>query len=122
MIKEKEYCLSVDNFKQPRVYENQQAIAILLTRLILLEPGSDPLHPDMGVGVVNYRYGLGKLDELKNRVNDQIKVYLPCFTSPQVDITITEDKLCNIEIRIDDTLYVYDSAEAPIKITLDSLK
>ena len=87
MIKEREYCMSVDNFKRPLVYKNQQAIAVLLTRLILLNPGSDPLHPDMGV-----------------------------------EIKVTEDKLCNIEITIDDVMYVYDSSEAPIPITLDSAR
>lgn len=122
MIKEHEYCMSVDNFKTPVVYKNQQAIAILLTRLILLEPGSDPLHPDMGVGITQYRYGINNLGELKRNVKDQITTYLPCFSSPIVDIKITPDRLCNIEIKIDDTVYVYDSSEAPVPITLDSVK
>ena len=122
MIKEHEYCMSVDNFKRPLVYKNQQAIAILLTRLILLEPGSDPLHPDMGVGIANYRFILGRTEELEMRVKDQIKTYLGCFSSPRVEIKITEDKLCNIEITIDDVLYLYDSSEAPIPITLESAK
>lgn len=121
-IKEKEYCLSVDNFKRPKVYEHEQAIAILLTRLILLNPGSDPLHPDMGVGITNYRYLLGKQDELEARITEQVSTYLQCFSSPKVEIVITEDKLCNIEITIDDVLYVYDSSEAPVPITLDSVR
>ncbi len=121
-IKEKEYCLSVDNFKRPKVYEHEQAIAILLTRLILLNPGSDPLHPDMGVGVTNYRFVLGRTDELEQRIRDQVQTYLQCFSSPQVTLKVTEDKLCNIEIKIDDVLYVYDSSEAPVPITLDSVK
>ena len=121
-IKEKEYCLSVDNFKRPKVYEHEQAIAILLTRLILLNPGSDPLHPDMGVGITNYRYLLGKQDELEARITEQVSTYLQCFSSPKVEIVITEDKLCNIDITIDDVLYVYDSSEAPVPITLDSVR
>lgn len=122
MIKEREYCMSVDNFKRPLVYKNQQAIAVLLTRLILLNPGSDPLHPDMGVGITNYRYILGKTEELEKRVKEQISTYLPCFSSSKVELKITEDKLCNIEITIDDVMYVYDSSEAPVPITLDSAK
>ena len=121
-IKEKEYCLAVDNFKRPKVYEHQQAIAILLTRLILLNPGADPLHPDMGVGITNYRFLLGNVDELRQRVQDQIQTYLQCFSSPKVTIDITEDKLCNIIIEIDDTMYIYDSSEAPIPISLDSVR
>ena len=122
MIKEHEYCMSVDNFKRPLVYKHEQAIAILLTRLILLEPGSDPLHPDMGVGIKNYRYILGRVEELESKVKDQVSTYLQCFSSPKVEIKITEDKMCNIEITIDDVLYVYDSSEAPIPITLESAK
>ena len=122
MIKEREYCMSIDNFKHPVVYKNQQAIAVLLTRLILLEPGSNPLHPDMGVGITKYRYGVNNLEELKQNVHNQIVTYLPCFSSPIVNINITDDKLCNIEITIDDVVYVYDSSEAPIPITLDSAK
>ncbi len=121
-IKEKEYCLAVDNFKRPKVYEHEQAIAILLTRLILLNPGADPLHPDMGVGITNYRFLLGKQEELEQRIQQQVQTYLQCFSSPQVKIVVTEDKLCNIEITIDDVLYVYDSSEAPVPITLDSVK
>lgn len=121
-IKEKEYCLAVDNFKRPKVYEHEQAIAILLTRLILLNPGADPLHPDMGVGITNYRFLLGRVDDLRQRVQDQVQTYLQCFSSPKVTIEVTENKLCNIKIEIDDTMYVYDSSEAPVPITLDSVR
>jgi len=121
-IKEKEYCMAVDSFKKPVVFEHEQAIAVLLTRLILLNPGSDPLHPDMGVGITNYRFLLGKVEELEQRVHDQVQTYLQCFSSPEVKIVVTEDKLCNIEIKIDEVLYVYDSSEAPVPITLESVK
>ena len=61
MIKEREYLLSVTPLKRPKVLEGEEAIAMDLLRLILLNPGSDPLHPDMGVGIINYRYAMGKL-------------------------------------------------------------
>ena len=44
----KEYLLSVNNFNEPAALEGKQAIGLLLVRLILMEPGTDPLHPDMG--------------------------------------------------------------------------
>ena len=122
MIKEREYVLKTDEFKTPVVLENQQAIAILLMRLILLDPGSDPLHPDMGVGIRRYRYAMGKEEELKQRISDQISQYLPCFPAGNVEFEITSDKLINIKITIDNTVYVYDSAEAPIPITLEDAK
>ena len=47
----REYLLDVDNFSKPKILTDQQAIAALLTRLILLEPGTNPLFPTMGVKV-----------------------------------------------------------------------
>lgn len=120
MIKEKEYLLSINSFKTPEVLTKESAICMLLYRLIMLEPGSDPLHPDMGVGIVRYRYAMGKLDELKQRVQEQIRTYLPCFPASKVELEITKDKLCNINITVDDTVYVYDSSQADIPITIDS--
>jgi hypothetical protein len=63
---------------------------------------------------------MGKLDELRRRVEDQIHTYLPCFPAGSVEINITPTKLCNILITIDDVLYTYDSAEAPVPISIDS--
>lgn len=122
MIKEREYVLKTDAFKTPVVLENQQAIAILLMRLILLDPGSDPLHPEMGVGIRQYRYAMGREEELRERIKNQIHQYLPCFPAGNVEFEITSDKLINIKITIDDTVYVYDSTEAPVPITLEDAK
>ena len=122
MIKEREYLCSVDNFKQPVVRTKQAAIGLLLLRLILLEPGSDPLHPDMGVGIKRYRYTMNTLEELKQRVKNQIDTYLPCFKSSEINIVLTQDHLCNIEISVNDTLYIYDSHEAPVPITIDDAR
>lgn len=121
MIKEREYLLSVNEFNEPVILSEQQSIAMLLMRLILLNPGSDPLHPDMGVGIINYRYAMGRLEELKQRVSDQISTYLPCYPSSNVDIEIIGDHYCDIVITINDTIYRYSSAEAPIPITLDTV-
>ena len=120
-IKEREYLISTNKFKNPRVMNNHEAICMLLLRLILLEPGSDPLHPEMGVGIVKYRYGMNTLNDLKARVKNQIDTYLPCFPASKVELEITDDHLCNILITIDDVVYVYDSSEAPVPITLDTV-
>jgi len=122
MIKEREYLLSTDAFKTPKVLKNQEAIAMLLLRLILLDPGSDPLHPDMGVGIRQYRYAMGREEELKTRIREQMNQYLPCFPAGNVELEVTSDKLINIKITIDDVIYVYDSNEAPVPITLEDAK
>jgi hypothetical protein len=122
MVREREYLFSVDNFNKPIVYTGKKAIGLLLTRLILLKPGSDPLHPEMGVGIENYRYAMGKIEELRDRIKTQIQTYLPDFQSADVTLVATPDHLLNIEITINDTIYVYDSTEAPVAITIDSAK
>lgn len=122
MIREREYLCSVDRFNKPVVYDKKKAIATLLVRLILLEPGSDPLHPDMGVGIRRFRYSMKTLDDLKKRIKEQIETYLPCFKASNVETVITDNHVCNIEITINDVVYVYDSNEAPVPIRIDDMR
>lgn len=121
-VRAKEYLLSVDNFNNPKVTEGQEAIAMMLLRIILLEPGSDPLHPDMGVGIKNYRYSLSRKSIIENAIMTQINQYMPEFSTSEVNIVeITSQKVCNIEITVDDTTYVYDSTSMPVALTMEDL-
>ena len=53
----KEYHFDVNDFKEPRETTGRKAIGVLIVRLLLLEPGTDPNRPEMGVGLVSkYRY------------------------------------------------------------------
>ena len=121
MVREREYLISVNKINEPIVEKKQRAIALLLFRLILLDPGSDPLHPEMGVGIRKYRFSINTLEELKNRVKEQINTYLPDFAASEVNIVINPNKTCNIEITINDTIYTYDSNEAPVPISLGDI-
>lgn len=121
-IRNKEYLLSVDNFNKPQVATDQEAIAILLLRIILLEPGSDPLHPEMGVGIKNYRYSLSRKTEIEGAIKNQIQQYLPEYATNDVQIVeITDKKVCNLEITINDTTYVYDSTNMPVPLTMEDI-
>lgn len=122
MVKQREYLFSVDEFNRPVVMTKQKAIALILVRLILLDPGSNPLHPDMGVGIRQYRYTMNTLGKLRQRVEDQIETYLPMYRGAKVSLDITPDKLCNIQIQVDDTMYVYESATGPVQISIEDLK
>ena len=121
MIKEREYLMSVNKINEPVVERKQRAIALLLLRLILLDPGSDPLHPNMGVGISKYRFSVNTLEELRSRISDQISTYLPDFLASEINIVINSDRTCNVEITIDDTIYTYDSKTAPVPITLTDM-
>ena len=121
MIKEREYLMSVNKINEPVVERKQRAIALLLLRLILLDPGSDPLHPNMGVGIRKYRFSVNTLEELRSRISDQIATYLPDFLASEINIVINSDRTCNVEITIDDTIYTYDSKTAPVPITLTDM-
>ena len=120
-LKNREYLLSVDQYNNPYVVEGSEAVALNLVRLLLLEPNSDPLRPDMGVGLKNYRYAL-TLDELNNRIADQIATYLPQYQNAKVNIIRTNDRVANIEISINDVTYIYDSTTMPVSIDLEYVK
>ena len=121
-VRQREYLLSVNIYHEPAKAEEKAAIALLLIRLILLEPGSDPLHPEMGVGIRRYRYALNQLEELQKRIEKQVAQYLPEYQNAKVALIRTPDKLCNIEITIDDVTYVYDSSIAPVPISLEEAR
>ena len=123
-VKQREYLLTVDEFSNPQVVEGKSAVALLLSRLILLEPGSDPLHPDMGVGIRRYRFNSNKdnLQTLQTAIEKQVDTYLPTFQGSEVQLIMNDDKTMNINITVGDTTYVYSSeVEDPID-TLDELK
>lgn len=121
-IKQREYLFSVNEFNEPAVLTGKSAIGLMLVRLIMMDPGSNPLHPTMGVGIRKYRYGINNTEELRKKVQEQIETFLPCYQNATVAIIVTPDKVCNIEIAINDIVYVYDSSIAPIPITLSDIK
>ena len=121
-VKQREYLLTVDEFSNPQVVEGKSAIALLLSRLILLEPGSDPLHPDMGVGIKKYRFNSDKnvLSKIRDAISKQVDTFLPTYQGSEIDITLSDDKILNINITVGDTTYVYSSeVETPISTILD---
>lgn len=120
-LKNREYLLSVDTYNKPLAINDSEAIALNLVRLLLLNPGSDPFRPEMGVGLKKYRYALS-LDELTKRIDEQIATYLPQYPNAGVQIIRTDDKVANIEITIDDVVYVYDSTTMPVSIDLEYIK
>lgn len=109
---QKEYVLSVNDIKQPKILKGKEAIATLLVRLILLEPGTIPDKPLMGVGLRNFRYSQKDgVDELRKRISSQISTYLPRYQGAQVTVKLNDNKTLSIGINIDGVLYKYETEE-----------
>lgn len=107
--------LSVDNFNDPKIFKNAEALMLLLSRLVLLEPGLFQSHPDMGVGLLtNYRYRIdtddGLASELQQRIRSQIDTYLPILTGIDIQVKIV-DHTVYVVMQINGLMFgiLYDS-------------
>lgn len=120
-IKNREYSFDVDKFNKPVVLTDKVAIGARLTELIMMEPGDDPLHPDMGVGLKTFRYGINNLEDLRSRVQSQIETYLPFYQNADIALIRTPDKVINIEISLGNMKFIYDSNKTSKPITLEDL-
>lgn len=119
----KEYLLSTTSFNEPKIVTGKEAVATMISRIIMLEPGTNPLHPTMGVGLASkYRFLSSSTIEtsLKNDISNQIEQFLPDYQLVNVELVYNEDKTVDINIQIDDTVYVYDSSES-VPITLSTI-
>ncbi len=108
----KEYNLSTDNFNKPEVVTGREAVGLLIVRLILLEPGTNPNRPDMGLGLISkYRTMFpNQLADLRRDLYYQLETYLPDYSN--VAITLTEkDKHLVFDITVDDNVYKYITVE-----------
>ena len=112
-----DYTFSINDFNLPKEYENAQAVMSLLTRLLLLNPGTIQSHPNMGVGLVqNYRYSLqGAEVQLQADYRNQIDTYLPQFTGAEVAVKFRDHQF-QIFVQINNTAFawLYDIDEDQI--------
>lgn len=120
----KEYLLSTNEYLEPKVVKGSEAYGILLMRLLLLVPGTNPLHPAMGVGLgPKYRYiSREGLNDLQALIQEQINTYLPSnfITATKVYLTLKDNsKYLIITIIADETKYVLDTenSSTPIELT-----
>ena len=119
----KEYILEFDLFKKPLIKDGARADALKVIRLILLNPGSDPLHPDMGVGLKNYRFGdKSVINELKKRTMDQISKYLPDLAATDVDFIMTTDKVLAIDVMTPSEIFEFNYELSPSMVELEDIR
>lgn len=91
----KELSLNVDSFGNPQKYSGKLAWANCIISLLLMNPGTFPSIPDMGVGLGRYTYET--LDDIKNslvpEIERQIRLYLPEIPFNSIEfIDKTEDR------------------------------
>lgn len=108
----KEYEFEINDFNEPKVLKDKEAIAQLLVRLLLLEPGTIQSHPKMGVGLVSkYRYMMeNDLQSLLRDFREQAQTYIREPAGIEINGLI-KNKICYLSATIDDTIYAfsYDS-------------
>ena len=122
----KEYLLSTNEFLEPKVAEGSDAYGILLTRLLLLQPGTNPLHPAMGIGLgPKYRFiSEDDMAMLQSRIQEQVNTYLPSDFMNVVKAYVElkpNSKYLQITIFADDTKYVFDTEDSSTPIELSDL-
>lgn len=122
----KEYLLTTNEYKEPKVVEGSDAYGILLARLLLLQPGTNPLHPGMGVGLgPKYRFiSESDMDALQTLIQEQVNTYLPSdfMTTTRAYIELKpKSKYLQITIIADDTKYIYDTENSDTPIELSDL-
>lgn len=121
----KEYLLTTNEFLVPDYVEGSDAFGLLMLRLLLLQPGQNPLHPDMGIGLgPKYRFITeDDMNMLQDRVQEQIITYLPYefINKTKVYMEIKPSHYLKIIITANDTNYVYDTEESETPIELSDL-
>lgn len=104
-----ERLLSKNNFEVPTVEKDDNAAVRNIIRLILCDPGTFPLHPEMGVGLYSkFRYGW--TDEvtltLRSEILKQMTVYMPELLGVGVNIESVRNELY-ITIRFNSTIVTF---------------
>jgi hypothetical protein len=115
----KEYLLESNKFQTPRILKDKDSAALLLTRLLLREPGSSQIEPKMGIGLVSkYRYIQDTgLEDLRSNITNQISTYLPNFIGVNVSVNLNEQNELIVEITVDDTLYSFTANDNGIQLS-----
>ena len=121
MVQDREYISSIDQYKKPVTLDGQSAIGYRLMELITMNPGDNPLHPEMGVGLRSFRYSLNTMGRLEERIRDQINQYLHMYQITGIELFVSPDKILSIELAIGTTTYVYDTADTNSPVTIDDL-
>lgn len=87
--------LLTTRYSKPVELTRSAAVSSHIIRLLMLEPGENQSHPEMGIGIVSrYRYSFKEdLAGLENEITEQIETYLPMLRDVKVKLDYSSDIL-----------------------------
>lgn len=119
-----ERLMAKNEFEQPKVLKDNHAVITNIIRLIIADPGTYPLHPEMGVGLFT-KFKFGWSDEvvitLRSEILKQMNMYMPDLTSTSVSIKSVDHEL-HIIIQFNSTLVTLVTDTANKILTINELK
>ena len=88
----KELGLSTNVFNKANEYQGKTAWFQLILNLIFLRPGTYPSIPNMGVGLQDYEYEYidDVKDNIRNKIEEQVNLFLPDVPLASVEVTSVE--------------------------------
>ena len=88
----KELGLSTNVFNKATEYPGKTAWFQLILNLIFLRPGTYPSIPNMGVGLQDYEYEYidDVKDNIRNKIEEQVNLFLPDVPLASVEVTSVE--------------------------------
>ena len=88
----KELGLSTNVFNKATEYQGKTAWFQLILNLIFLRPGTYPSIPNMGVGLQDYEYEyiVDVKDNIRNKIEEQVNLFLPDVPLASVEVTSVE--------------------------------
>jgi len=120
----KDYAFSINNFNQPLELDGNKAVYTYIIKLLLLEKGTIKSHPEMGVGILSYRYSdIENIDTIKQSIYDQIGKYMPTLMVTDIRLNFIEkEKALQIIIIINNEIhYIFNADYKNNVVTLQDL-
>lgn len=105
-----EYLISVDNYKKPKVVSGNKGNYYFILRLMIMEAGTNPLFPLMGLGLRRRCRFIteDEIPDIQIELNKQIETYLPDLMITNISMEMDNGTL-RITISSDEEQYNYSS-------------
>ena len=90
--------LDINEFNKNASYDDIYSLVSMVQTLIIMEKGTYPNHPDMGIGIRNYKFEFMDsitLNELRDNIVTQINKYLPNTLISNINVKTIKNELEN---------------------------